>query len=85
MGNKKLLKDSEVTLPQVTRFKELNAKVALSFVPSSAELKKYIPDSWSNAKKICRQYLWMVIATKKFDFYHQVVEAAHMRRMKEVN
>ena len=68
LGKKRLFKDAEVTRVNVARFKELSGKVALEFVLSDPHLRVYLPEHWSDGKKISREYLWLIIGTMRFDF-----------------
>jgi hypothetical protein len=56
----------------------------LQQVVKDQECFKYIPDAWTLPKaKICRKFLWMVLATKRPDFASQIVNNANKQRIVE--
>ena len=53
---------------EVYRFSEFTFKSTLAMVEGNAEIRSYIPEEWFKSKRGSRDYLWLIMSSKKFDY-----------------
>jgi hypothetical protein len=71
-GDKKLLKDREIIKTEVYRFKEFSFDKIMDMIKTNGQVRTYIPEEWFTSKRGNRDYLWLVLASLRFEFVRQI-------------
>ena len=79
------MENQQCTEMPVKRFPELSAQWTLEQVSADPFCKIYVPDKWfTDGAKVCRKYLWKVLAYVRTEFVREILYHAYQSRVDEV-